>query len=282
MPFLSDQKLDDDDDDDIIEITQQEPVVTEILDDEDCERTNESTTKVGEESTIAILSDSVLDDSRNEQSDLNRNESFGGESDVEIQEPHIPITDLDDIDDVPMNILDETSTNSFTMIKIKEEPKDDFEEEEEDAFEDVGTMVSAIDNITDDLLLGEIGNGNDGDIIEQTTTITTDVSPQTPQTINSDTLTQPATNKIKINIAKSHTTTVVQPTGGSSDQVTTDSDVKGGNSDDTNCNNELDSNKDISETEISYELKDDLKGIELKKMLTVKNGYETSGLCSIM
>lgn len=139
----------DDDDDDVIEITPQEPSITEILDeDEDMsvseiipiaidEKTPEELTTTVD---VAIKKDGVA----NEESD----------PDVEIQEPHIPITDLDDIEDNPTSSMDDIQISNgspFTNIKIKEEPKDDDEIDEEDAFEDVGTVVGIpnINNVDD-------------------------------------------------------------------------------------------------------------------------------------
>lgn len=111
------------DDDDVIMLPQEEPVVTEILDE---------TEIVADKS--GPLETSVTDD------------------DVMINEPKIE-TQLvpDDDDDAPLNTSDETSEHNL-IVKIKEEPKDDGYEDlvnEEDAF----VEVTAIAN--DDLLQGE-------------------------------------------------------------------------------------------------------------------------------
>lgn len=116
-------KYDDEDDDDIIEITPLEPVITEILDDEEMELTENK-------------------DSENKETETNPNESLGNESDIEIQEPIIPITDLDEIEDkIPSD-----TDKPFENVKIKEEPKDDDEYNAadafgDDAFEEVGTLA---------------------------------------------------------------------------------------------------------------------------------------------
>lgn len=116
-------KYDDEDDDDIIEITPLEPVITEIIDDEEMESTE---TKEIE----------------NKETEKTPNESLGNESDIEIQEPNIPITDLDEIED---KIPSETD-KPFEAVKIKKEPKDDDEYNAadafgDDAFEEVGILA---------------------------------------------------------------------------------------------------------------------------------------------
>lgn len=113
---------DDGDDDDIIEITPLEPVITEILDDEEMESTE------------------------NKETEPNPNESLGNESDIEIQEPDIPITDLDEIED---RIPCETDV-PFEEVKIKEEPKDDDEYNAADAFGDEAFEAVGILALNDD------------------------------------------------------------------------------------------------------------------------------------
>lgn len=143
----------DDDDDDVIEITPQEPVITEILDEED-----------------EVAGENVLvDDAKNEQTDVvadaiapetngvtsgvqEENKTNESDFDVQIQEPNIPITDLDEIEDTPISIAigdDSVSHGSpFAAVKIKEEPKD--EDEEEDAFEEVG-IVCPVENLENNI-----------------------------------------------------------------------------------------------------------------------------------
>lgn len=114
------------DDDDVIMLPQEEPVVTEILDE----------TEISGEGS-KTLETSIIDD------------------DVMIQEPKIEtqlVPDDDDEDDhraVPSS-SDDLSQNF--VVKIKEEPQDDGYEDlvnEEDAF----VEVTAIDN--NDLMQGE-------------------------------------------------------------------------------------------------------------------------------
>lgn len=84
------------------------------------------------------------------------------DEDLFIQEPNIEVTDLDDIEDLPagdstrtigqksngagdgINVGD-NGVEGCLQVKIKEEPKDDDEADEEDAlFEDVGTIESSV------------------------------------------------------------------------------------------------------------------------------------------
>lgn len=65
------------------------------------------------------------------------------ETDVVIQEKSIPFLDLDNFDESAMSPV------VYSAVKIKEEPKEDDDVEEDDGFEDVGTVVmSAIEEIT--------------------------------------------------------------------------------------------------------------------------------------
>lgn len=65
------------------------------------------------------------------------------ESDVEIQEPNITVMDLDDMDEKEM----EPIKFELLPIKIKEEPKYEGYEDDDDGFEDVG--ISYDSTITD-------------------------------------------------------------------------------------------------------------------------------------
>ncbi|XP_075167263.1 pcf11 cleavage and polyadenylation factor subunit isoform X2 [Haematobia irritans] len=121
----------DDEDDDVIVLPNEEPSVTEIYDDDDDDEyvpanvTREHMGTVHEE---------------DEGGDLNET----NESDVEIQEPHIPFTDLDTY--VEKELPEGTSRDTFMNVKIKEEPN--AEEDEDDGFEDVGTVLIAPDEIS--------------------------------------------------------------------------------------------------------------------------------------
>lgn len=113
---------DDDDDDDVIVVPAEEPSITEIDDDEEYVPVNMSREEMGgvadEGVSAAAFNDTV-------------------ESDVEIQEPNIPFTDLDTYEEKPSDI-DDCSQSSMRNVKIKEEPKD---EEDDDGFEDVGIVL---------------------------------------------------------------------------------------------------------------------------------------------
>lgn len=142
-------------DDDVIEVAPVEPTITEILDDDDeqpnSEKENSSTEKSPTKSTSAQLE----------------------ESDVEIQEPHIPIQDLDEIEDEEPTenptAVEEAPANEPLVVKIKEEPKDDGYNED-DAFMDVGTSFDPNEEmIIDEESLDEhppgteLQNGQDGE-----------------------------------------------------------------------------------------------------------------------
>jgi hypothetical protein len=106
LPFIEN------DDDDVIVLPQEEPVVTEILD--ETEAVNETS-----ENIMNITDDDVM-----------------------IQEPKIEtqLVPDDDDDDVPMS---ENSIQNF-VVKIKEEPKDDGYEDavhEEDPFVEVAEIA---------------------------------------------------------------------------------------------------------------------------------------------
>lgn len=135
----------------------EEPSITEIPDDDDDD----------EEPKLIELDNSntpneVIQESNEEEKEAMQNESETNtpvskhhesmESDVEIQEPVIPFTDLDTYEEGPtksISTLDESSQSSqANVIKIKEEPKDDGYDD--DAFEDVGTFV-CIDDISESI-----------------------------------------------------------------------------------------------------------------------------------
>lgn len=139
----------DDDDDDVIVLPNEEPSVTEIEDDD--EYVPESVPPTSEKATIDVDSDDenkkeemeiVKEAGEEEENDAADADAAG--SDVEIQEPHIPFTDLDTYVEKEQPEADETSQMSFMNVKIKEEPKDD-DEDEDDGFEDVGTVVIPLD-----------------------------------------------------------------------------------------------------------------------------------------
>ncbi|XP_036334339.1 uncharacterized protein LOC118744970 isoform X1 [Rhagoletis pomonella] len=123
-----------DDDDDVIVLPNEEPSVTEI--DDDDEYVPESVPPQN-----AVNEPIDIDDEDNaEAADAGADAEAAG-SDVEIQEPNIPFTDLDTYVEKEQPDADETSQLSFMNVKIKEEPKDDDDEDEDDGFEDVGTVL---------------------------------------------------------------------------------------------------------------------------------------------
>ncbi|KAH8398962.1 hypothetical protein KR222_004292 [Zaprionus bogoriensis] len=131
----------DDDDDDVIVLPNEEPSVTEIVDDDDDEEyvPVAPQTAVEKDAEKAASSEAATN---NEAERLQQTENdkekdqHANESDVEIQEPNIPFTDLDTyVEKEPVPMLN---------VKIKEEPKDDDEEDEDDGFEDVGTVVQLL------------------------------------------------------------------------------------------------------------------------------------------
>ncbi|XP_054736498.1 uncharacterized protein LOC129243479 isoform X1 [Anastrepha obliqua] len=124
----------DDDDDDVIVLPNEEPSVTEI--DDDDEYVPESVPPVADKDAIDI-------DVEDNEDATNADADAAG-SDVEIQEPHIPFTDLDTYVEKEQPDADDTTQMSFMNVKIKEEPKDD-DEDEDDGFEDVGTVLMVPD-----------------------------------------------------------------------------------------------------------------------------------------
>ncbi|XP_026842560.1 uncharacterized protein LOC6593127 isoform X1 [Drosophila persimilis] len=131
----------DDDDDDVIVLPNEEPSVTEIVDDDEDEYVPANVTRaeMGNETEDKVEPSSGCEDDGEKQksSQQPQNES-ANESDVEIQEPNIPFTDLDTYVEKEMD--DETRL-ALLNVKIKEEPKDEYDEDEDDGFEDVGTVV---------------------------------------------------------------------------------------------------------------------------------------------
>ncbi|XP_033234293.1 uncharacterized protein Pcf11 isoform X5 [Drosophila pseudoobscura] len=131
----------DDDDDDVIVLPNEEPSVTEIVDDDEDEYVPANVTRaeMGNESEDKVDPSSGCEDdvAKQKSSQQPQNES-ANESDVEIQEPNIPFTDLDTYVEKEMD--DETRL-ALLNVKIKEEPKDEYDEDEDDGFEDVGTVV---------------------------------------------------------------------------------------------------------------------------------------------
>lgn len=158
--------LDDDDDeenvdDDVIVVPAEEPVITEINDEDEPIR-GDCIVSVPLDATI--LSEEVAaepmassspqispdDPSGKEQpkDHLEPNyEPVGNESDIQILVPQISVLDLDEFEEKSVDVAtDAAPTSPVVPVKIKQEPKDD--DEEDDGFEDVGTfeIASVIDD----------------------------------------------------------------------------------------------------------------------------------------
>ncbi|XP_037712497.1 uncharacterized protein LOC119548976 isoform X4 [Drosophila subpulchrella] len=140
------QSIVDDDDDDVIVLPNEEPSVTEIVDDDDEDEYvpgNVTRADMGNESQDKPESSSETKGAETEKEKLGEQpqSESANESDVEIQEPNIPFTDLDTYVEKEM---DEATKAALLNVKIKEEPKDEYEDDEDDGFEDVGTVVSLL------------------------------------------------------------------------------------------------------------------------------------------
>uniref|UniRef100_A0A182QI56 CID domain-containing protein n=1 Tax=Anopheles farauti TaxID=69004 RepID=A0A182QI56_9DIPT len=365
----------DDDDDDVIVLPTVEPVVEEILDDEEDRSGGASATKPGDTNGDAAESE------KNEEplatvAKSPRQPEFQErqiDEDLFIQEPNIEVTDLDLIEDKPIDETAQTdgkgdadgenSLSSLLRVKIKEEPKDDDEEaDEEDAlFEDVGTIESSLLEVDEHSSPPAINNAEE----EQIEDVVVESIPSPSESSNQmGVLTQPKAsidgnvelqdapqstvvvpNKIRINITKTKTSAMSgQPansgnhgdgdTGDASNGMNVNNfneDSQGGavgpdgcgaldqsditldevSQDGIGCWEEKDelngseqsNNKEASTaattaaaaaaaaaaviafeetTDVAYELKDTLKGVDLNRQPRVTSGYEASGLCSIM
>ncbi|XP_017069241.1 uncharacterized protein LOC108106576 isoform X2 [Drosophila eugracilis] len=140
------QTILDDDDDDVIVLPNEEPSVTEIVDDDDEDEYvpgNVTRADMGNESQDKTESISETKEPESDKDQLGEHpqSESANESDVEIQEPNIPFTDLDTYVEKEM---DEATKAALLNVKIKEEPKDEYEDDEDDGFEDVGTVVSLL------------------------------------------------------------------------------------------------------------------------------------------
>lgn len=131
-----------DDDDDVIVLPQEEPVITEIPDDDDAPTSTvvssdvaveqiDSTFHDGASTSGAVTSSTTGDEQVNATY-----ESIGNESDLQILVPQISVVDVEEFEDKPID----PAQNS---VKIKEEPKDDGYDEDDDGFEDIGTFEEA-------------------------------------------------------------------------------------------------------------------------------------------
>lgn len=127
-----------DEDDDVIVVPQEEPVITEIPDDDD-DHPVSIETKEPEAATSLSKEIDASDKKSDDEQEIDT--SLNNESDVQILEPQISVMDLDEIEDMPEDNVSST-TQPPVSVKIKEEPKYEGYEDEDDDFEDVGTFES--------------------------------------------------------------------------------------------------------------------------------------------
>uniref|UniRef100_A0A182M518 PCFS4-like zinc finger domain-containing protein n=1 Tax=Anopheles culicifacies TaxID=139723 RepID=A0A182M518_9DIPT len=351
---------DDDDDDDVIVLPAVEPVVEEILDDDGDEQPNgekgdgdSSAAAEGHEES-AEASGTVKSPRQPEFQERQIDE------DLFIQEPNIEVTDLDEIEDKPSEPSDggaadgaigANTLSSLLHVKIKQEPKEEDEADEEDAlFEDVGTIESSLvevnesspvtnnateEELCDEFIAESIPSPSDssnqmGVLVQPKASIDGNVELQdAPQSATV------VPNKIKINITKTKAQQANSGHGLTSTNEGETSDANNGvnvnnfNEDsqgngldaqqdhgdtggldedgagsweekqDKNGSEQQSNNKETSAatttaaadaavvafeetTDVAYELKESLKGIEWNRQPRVTSGLEASGLCSIM
>lgn len=174
MHKLGDEKIPAmDDDDDVIVVPQEEPVITEIPDDDDNEPNQSKqiedlprtdVTEIPSSSSAATKTISVdagystqpvdqnMDDSVNENDGGYANKN--NESDVQILEPQISIMNLDEYEETNVT---STTLDDSVVVKIKEEPKyEGYEDDEDDGFEDVGTFEAEPVSILDEEASGTV------------------------------------------------------------------------------------------------------------------------------
>ncbi|XP_055694535.1 uncharacterized protein LOC129796532 isoform X2 [Lutzomyia longipalpis] len=287
------------DDDDVIAVEPIEPTITEILDDEEEEKKDGGG---GEKEASPEKSPTKTSTSAQQFE----------ESDVEIQEPHIPIQDLDEIEDEPAegqngvtNSENAPAAAEITapVVKIKEEPKDDGYED--DVFMDVGTSFAPGEEmIIDEETLDEqppqdaenekkqqegdkttIDNestegGATGDSMGATKIPVVAEAPQMIATIDGNVEMHeavstgvPTTNKIRINISNS---IVV---GNKSQNFSVVNEVREGG---TATDMVVASEQQHPENLKAEAQKNKIADTVLRVYPKFANGFETSGLCSIM
>lgn len=304
-------------DDDVIELPAEIVEITEIMDEEDEKPEIETNCIEGDldasnDVTLAEQTEENKTEEKNDSTPMN----LSVDDDVQIQEPHIEITDLDLIDDIPPNSpssapndeSSQMSQNSLFIVKIKEEPKDDGYEDE-DAFEEVGTVENNIfylntGNYARFLLTKviyiKIIHNIFRYVFPDITTVPETAIDSSQITISANiggnmeikdtpvvgTTAAGSTNKIKINITKSNNKSLIinnttNMNENSNDNVQENDFLveEGGITIDGNVSSNNNNNEEI---DIEYELKPELKDVDLIKMNLIKNGNETSGLCSIM
>lgn len=335
-----------DDDDDVIVLPPSEEVVTEIPDDDDIETVDSHSTA---DETRATSVATVGTDENSKPSSEAAAQPVAEppapriietriDDDIAIQEPSIERIDVNDLDDSDAQgcssaaLADESSQMS---VKVKEEPKDDDEVDEEDElFEDVGTIESSMvesTKETDTVDLEAVDSPTPP--LESTSQTQLKHSIDGNVELQDNLTTGVITNRIKINITKAKTTTAAAASTSTSTIDTTTSsggssiavlisggggsgtaanyehddllygnldDIHGGHNDSNSSSvmmkmhedEELEqdaNNKGLVKTptneettDIDYDLKPSLRGIVFTRQPRVENGFETSGLCSIM
>ncbi|XP_055310467.1 uncharacterized protein LOC129573660 isoform X3 [Sitodiplosis mosellana] len=315
-----------DDDDDVIVLPQEEPVITEIPDDDDHEpkqthATNNGTNSQAETgiTTSKFSSQNTgtftqPDSQKKDETNIGEDNDEAGnhnESDVQILEPQISILNLDEYEEtnVSSNTLDESLVQ---VVKIKEEPKyEGYEDDEDDGFEEVGTFAADAAEIFKEASVED--SAPLPPIQTQSAPIATldgNIELQEAQPITV------GTNKIKINISKNvqlnknsiNSTESVdnnlainnkESADGQTQGIATNKSVV---ANDTDRNGSIDANEistansaggsaataaaaisgDSATSDIEYEVKDSIKHVQFKRQPVVQSGLETSGLCSIM
>ncbi|KAG5673844.1 hypothetical protein PVAND_003855 [Polypedilum vanderplanki] len=269
------------DDDDVIVLPPEEPVITEIIDEQDHEMT--------EQNESPQMQSTIIDD------------------DIMIQEPKIEtqiVNDDDDSNDAQCTSED-TNTLPF-IVKIKEEPKDDGYEDqtEEDPFIEVTSINEEL--MLDDghthspfqPALDENAVFDESSLFSQnsnheSSVINDDSSRHEP---SSEPLMVGGNKNIKIVLSSLVQNNLSNKGTGSNNFVNND---QNDNSNIDTNNKLIDSNsndlqrrisddrstrnEDLQEnTELPYIVKESLQGFNFEKTVTVKRGIENSGLCSIM
>lgn len=126
---------------------QEEPIITEIPDDDDEINDEPSEKELCSSSPPLKKSLELL-----EEVTGGVYTSIANESDIQILEPAISFMDLDQIEDEPENLRTVEESSQISLpVKIKKEPRyDGYEEDEEDAFEVVGTFEDSAINLMDE------------------------------------------------------------------------------------------------------------------------------------
>lgn len=139
----------------MIVIPQEEPVITEIPDDDDDGGKHKEATEVTTDATETTEAEPSTSSDKNQEeakTDEEMDSSINNESDVQILEPQISVMDLDDFEDLPEDSVGDANQTNPVQVKIKEEPKYEgyADENEDDAFEDVGTFEGVAVGLLDE------------------------------------------------------------------------------------------------------------------------------------